>query len=295
MAHLPRVSVIVPFLNEERWLELLIRALQGQTFPRDEAEFLFVDNGSTDRSLEILERHPWVTILHETIRDPYIARNRAIQYARAELLVFLDADCIPDPDWLANLVDSMERNGTPIALGYLANPRPASRVLRAYEDYYDEKLRYLIAKGLERCYFGHAGNMGIRAEVFQKFGLFPAMPVVGDTEIIHRLHGQQWEPVLAYAPEARVTHAEVSEYRHCLRKIYETGVYSQTLLEESRFRPVPIVDRLWILWDCGCRRGYSAWDWAAAGAMILTGWLAFASGRLTVALQAKDATRRAAA
>ena len=48
----PKVSVIVPFYQVERYIGQCARSLLGQTYPN--IEFLFVDDGSTDRSREIL-------------------------------------------------------------------------------------------------------------------------------------------------------------------------------------------------------------------------------------------------
>ena len=53
----------------------------------------------------------------------------------------------------------------------------------------------------------------VRADVFAEIGLFEPMPVVGDTEIIHRLRQRDPGAVVRYAPGARVIHAEVDSFR----------------------------------------------------------------------------------
>jgi glycosyltransferase involved in cell wall biosynthesis len=81
-------SIIVPFLNEERWLPGCLDALDAQTLDRSLFELIFVDNGSTDRSVEIVTTHGGVRLLHEPQRDPYLARNRGIAAACARQIVF---------------------------------------------------------------------------------------------------------------------------------------------------------------------------------------------------------------
>ncbi len=122
----PSLTVIVPFLNEERWLPLCIGALESQTLDPARFEVLFIDNGSTDRSVEIVRAHPQIKLLTELRRDPYLARNRGIVAARARNLVFLDADCIPEAGWLEALWTTLQQSDAAIVLGYVAFPSDAS-------------------------------------------------------------------------------------------------------------------------------------------------------------------------
>lgn len=277
-----RFSVIVPFLNEEAWLPLCLQALRTQTLKAEDFELIFVDNGSTDASLEILASYPEVLVLQEPIRDPYIARNRGIEAATSQYLVFLDADCLPDSDWLEQIAAVVASTETVVALGYIAFPKPASLFLQAHENYYDAKLRYLTEKKLTRCYFGHAGNMVVHSRIFRELGLFPAMPIVGDTEIIHRILNHSPNTELLYVAGARVTHAEVGSFRDCIQKIYETGTYSQSLIGVSDYIAVPFSDRIRILGLCAKLHGY---DWSRMAIAILAlaaGAIAFQLGRWKV-------------
>ena len=279
-------SVIVPFLNEAAWLPLCLRALRSQTLDSENFELIFVDNGSTDTSREILAGYPEVLVLNEPIRDPYIARNRGIAAATSQYLVFLDADCLPDPDWLEQIAAVISEQ-TSIALGYIAFPKPASPFLQAYEDYYDAKLRYLLEKQLTQCYFGHAGNMVVHAEVFRELGRFLTMPIVGDTEIIHRILSRSPNTELLYIAAARVTHAEIRSFRDCIVKIYETGTYSQSLIEVSSYMPVPFGERIQILKLCARLHGYSWIRLAISIVGLAAGALAFQLGRWKLYFQRK--------
>ncbi len=276
----PAFSVIVPFLNEERWLPLCLTALQTQTMDRHMFELIFVDNGSTDRSIEILHRYSGVTVLSEPHRDPYLARNRGILAARAEHLVFLDADCIAEPDWLSQLWAAVQTSRASILLGYLAHPATASVLLRSYEHYYDQKLKYLLKWKLSDYYFGHAGNMVVRAEVFRDLGLFSAMPVVGDSELIHRLTQRRPSAVIGYAEHARVVHAEVGTVAECLRKLVECGEHSETLARIGPYRPIPLAHKWRILAQCIRERRYDARMALATAAMLALGWLSYSAGRM---------------
>jgi glycosyltransferase involved in cell wall biosynthesis len=236
-------SIIVPFLNEERWLPGCLDALDAQTLDRSLFELIFVDNGSTDRSVEIVTTHGGVRLLHEPQRDPYLARNRGIAAACARHIVFLDADCFPAPDWLAELQAEVALSPAAIVLGYIAHPIHASIFSRCYEEYHDAKLVHLIGGRLTSHYFGHAGNMVVRSDLFHELGLFYAMPIAGDTEIIHRWLAQRPDSELRYARRARVVHAEMLGIGDCMAKWYDTGRHANGPAQQVRFRVLPFVER----------------------------------------------------
>jgi len=117
-------SVIVPFLNEELRIAQCIEALLNQAFDKESYELIFVDNGSNDRSSEIVRKFAGIQLLQETRRDPYLARNRGIQAARGQYLAFTDADCIVDRLWLATFHQGLQT--ADIVLGRLLYPSPTS-------------------------------------------------------------------------------------------------------------------------------------------------------------------------
>lgn len=284
----PLFSIVVPFLNEERWLPGCLAALSEQTFDLSRVELLFVDNGSTDRSVEIISRYPNVRILSELVRDPYLARNAGILAATGHYLLFLDSDCLPEKNWLSEMAVAVEQTGAQIVLGYLSFPSRRSRLLARYEEYSDAKLRYVLRHRLRDYYYGHGGNMAVHADIFARYGLFSPMPVVGDTEIIHRLLEHQPDAVIHYAPGARVLHAEVERVHHCLGKLYLCGGYSETLSRMSPYRTLPLGERLRVFGDCARQRDYGAREVAEALAMLGLGWLAFAAGRVMRAVTAQN-------
>ena len=89
-----KVSVIMPVYNAETYLEEAIECLICQTLK--EIEIICVDDGSTDRSLEILEeyskRDDRIKILHQRNLYAGVARNNGLKQANGEFVIFLDSD-----------------------------------------------------------------------------------------------------------------------------------------------------------------------------------------------------------
>src|SRR5260370_32907136 len=77
----PLVSILVPFFNAERWIAQAIESALAQTWP--EKEVIVVDDGSTDRSLDIIRRFDgrirWETGPN---RGSNVTRNRLLELAR---------------------------------------------------------------------------------------------------------------------------------------------------------------------------------------------------------------------
>lgn len=96
-------SVIIPLYNKEQEIEATVRSVLGQTLAP--AEIVIVDDGSTDRSAEIVRRigSPLVRLITQPNAGECAARNRAIREARSEWIALLDADDRWQPGFLAEI------------------------------------------------------------------------------------------------------------------------------------------------------------------------------------------------
>ncbi|QLH72952.1 glycosyltransferase [Rhodopseudomonas palustris] len=115
----PKVSVIMPVRDGERWVAEAIRSVQNQTF--SDFELLVIDDGSADATPAILAdaaaADPRIAVLTQH-RDGLVAGlNRGLAAARAPLIARLDADDIALPDRLARQVDYMTTHPAVVLLG----------------------------------------------------------------------------------------------------------------------------------------------------------------------------------
>jgi len=102
-----KVSVYIPAYNSAEFLSRAIEGLLAQTHPAD--EILVIDDGSGDATTEIAACYPTVTLLrHPQNRGLAAARNTAFRTARNELVASIDADCAPEPGWLAALISRFD-------------------------------------------------------------------------------------------------------------------------------------------------------------------------------------------
>ncbi len=92
----PRVSIIIPCYNGERYLEEALRSALEQTYAH--VEVVAVDDGASDATPAILARHPLVRSLHQANAGCAAARNTGIRAATGDTFIFLDQDdrLLPD-------------------------------------------------------------------------------------------------------------------------------------------------------------------------------------------------------
>lgn len=98
----PLMSVVIPTLNRRAILAHVLPALAGQSYPAGRVEILLCDAGSTDGTAELVDhlRIPNLRWLAGSDAGRAGARNRGIAAACGDVIVFADADTIPDTDWL---------------------------------------------------------------------------------------------------------------------------------------------------------------------------------------------------
>jgi glycosyltransferase involved in cell wall biosynthesis len=114
------VSIIIPAHNAAKTLESCLAACLQQTYP--EIEVIVVDDGSTDATARIAQSFP-VRFIQQEQRGPAAARNAGARIAGGGILVYTDADCVPRPDWIGQLLTGFEEGIVAVGGTYgIANP-----------------------------------------------------------------------------------------------------------------------------------------------------------------------------
>jgi glycosyltransferase involved in cell wall biosynthesis len=181
-----RVSVIIPALNEEKMIGRCLSSLAGSRFIENAFEVILVDNGSTDRTLEIAQS--FSNQLNLTIQQlPGVSisalRNLGAATAKSEVLAFLDADCSVPANWMDNAVLHLASESAGVIGGDYDIPEDSSWVARAWY-----KGGYAPKDG--EVTFVPAGNMLMRRSTFQRIGGFnEGIKTSEDCELCIRARG----------------------------------------------------------------------------------------------------------
>ena len=167
------VSVVIPTYNRRPILEKCLLALERQQACReiDRYEVVVVDDGSTDGTPDWLrgaaERFPHVRVIEQSHGGPAEGRNRGVDHAHGDVIVFIDSDLVVTDSFLSchasSLVRSWEARGDRLCFTYGAVVNTANFEQPTAERH---KLR-----DLSWAYFA-TGNVAIAKEVLQRAGLF---------------------------------------------------------------------------------------------------------------------------
>lgn len=98
-----KISVVIPAYNEEFGISKTIEAVMSQDY--SDFEIIVVNNASTDKTAEVVSRFP-VKLVAESRKGLLWARECGRINASGEIIVNIDADCLPDNNWLSNGVKS---------------------------------------------------------------------------------------------------------------------------------------------------------------------------------------------
>jgi O-antigen biosynthesis protein len=106
---LPKASVVICSYNGASTVESCLRSMTRINYP--DFEVVFVDDGSTDQTQEIVKKFPGVVNIRQKNMGLSYARNVGMQAATGEVVVYTDSDCEADEDWLYYLCLALVRDG----------------------------------------------------------------------------------------------------------------------------------------------------------------------------------------
>ncbi|MBT7169866.1 glycosyltransferase family 2 protein [Candidatus Woesearchaeota archaeon] len=118
----PKISVIIPTYNEEDNVYKCIETMLNQTYSN--FELIIVDDGSTDKTVEIVKSFKKVKLFEQKHEGPGIARNLGTKHSQGEILIFVDADMEFPKCYVSQLVQPILKNiswGTIHGLEKIAN------------------------------------------------------------------------------------------------------------------------------------------------------------------------------
>jgi glycosyltransferase involved in cell wall biosynthesis len=210
------LSVVIPTYNRLPILRQCLQALESQVLaaPLEQFEVVLVDDGSTDDTVHWLDTHasafPHVRLIRQDHGGPAEGRNRGVDQARGDVIVFIDSDLVVKPTFLLSHARALQRRwherGDRLCFTYGAVINTANFDAPTSEPHKPTDLSW--------AYFA-TGNVAIEREVLERSGLFDtSFRLYGweDLELGERLRqmgvqlvrcpeavGYHWHPPLSLA------------------------------------------------------------------------------------------------
>lgn len=148
-----KVSLVIPTYNNRERLELTLKSLEKQTFPKSDFEVVITNDGSTDGTREFLENYRTslnLIVNHQNNSGQAKARNKAIQKSTGDIIIFVDDDVFCDKEFVYKHYQNHMSSKIPTAvigkIAYIPNEHfEKVSIILSQSDYSDtESLRPTI-------------------------------------------------------------------------------------------------------------------------------------------------------
>jgi len=223
----PFFSIIVPVYNRPDELKELIISLKNQRFK--EFELLVVEDGSVEKSDSLVEefnKEINIVYLFQDNTGPAIARNKGMELASGEYLLFIDSDCIAPEGWLESLYAEL-KNKPVDAFG---GPDLAASDFSLQQKAISFAMTSFLTTGGIRGgkkqvdkFHPRSFNMGIHKSVYQNLGGFPVTRMHPGEDMVFTIEIIRRGYKTALFSESGVYHKRRSTYRGFFKQVFKFG------------------------------------------------------------------------
>lgn len=166
-----KISIVIPAHNEARTISPSLQAITNQNYP--DFEVIVVDNASIDNTREVSEAFP-VKVIREERKGTMWACESGRRGATGEIISRMDADCLPNQDWLSKGLQHF-KDPTVVMVSGPYDYHDASWIFRRFSLFFQRHVYPPVNFLLQKLRLGAisiGGNTFIRQETLEKMGGF---------------------------------------------------------------------------------------------------------------------------
>jgi len=207
----PSVSFIVPAYNEEQSISNTINALLAVKYPLGKKEIIVVNDGSKDRTSEIvksfMKNHKEVKLLDKPNSGKADSINQALKIAKGELVAITDADSYPEPDSLFKMIGYFEEDRNVAAVTSRVLVKNTKNFMEKYQafDYVVIAWSRKILDYIDSVYVTNGPLSIYRSEVVKNLGGFDTKNLTEDIEITWRILSKGYKTRMSYSTNVYTT------------------------------------------------------------------------------------------
>lgn len=219
------VDIIIPAKNECGAIEDCLAALAKQDYPSSNIKIYVIDNGSSDNTATLVKKYN-VQLLSLAQGTIGAARNLGIKAGSSKFVAFLDAHCLPEPDWLKQMIDHLKNSNDAACQGYIQF-QFSNFLTKAWTQKYgfisESQQRERCLNGSRTIYpFFVTGNVVCRRDAIETVGLFDETLIrAEDLDLSWKLLLSGYR--LGYNPNAKVLHKNDESLPSYFSKYFRTG------------------------------------------------------------------------
>jgi poly-beta-1,6-N-acetyl-D-glucosamine synthase len=201
ISNLPACTLLIAAYNEENFISEKIRNTLKLEYPVGKLEIIFITDGSSDRTPEILKEYPTIKLLHQKERNGKVAAmHRAMEYVTTEIVIFTDANTLLNKDALIKIA----RHYTEEKVGAVAGEKRVHFDIKADAGAAGEGFYWKYESLLKKWDSELYSTIGAAGELFSvRRNLYSAVPedtILDDFMISMRIAEKGYR--IVYEPEA---------------------------------------------------------------------------------------------
>jgi glycosyltransferase involved in cell wall biosynthesis len=239
------LSVVMPFFNAAKHLLHTLPALLRQQAPF-RCEILLIDNGSTDESRKVVDgflcaEHDFPARVISVVEPgSYAARQRGLEEARGEFVLFVDADCVLTPSVFEQLVKTLEQRRVLVAGGRVVEASGQTGWVVRYSARAALLSQQLTLRQGPRAFVQTACLAVRREEALAVGGFDVSLFSGGDADFCWRLRARFPGRDLVEVAEASVEHRHRETLRELYAQFYRYGTGDVALWRKHGCRPLRV-------------------------------------------------------
>jgi cellulose synthase/poly-beta-1,6-N-acetylglucosamine synthase-like glycosyltransferase len=244
----PFITIIVPAYNSEKIIRKCIESLLAIDYPN--YEIFIVDDGSTDKTKEILSEYKGrINIIESQHFGPSHCRNIAAKIAKGEFLAFTDADCLVDKNWLKELMRGFINDKVVSVGGSQLSPQDETDFGKRVQEFFEltgflggyiKQNKHPVSSikhqdlSIRKASHNPSCNSMYRKGALLEIGGFDEDLWPGeDVDLDHRLNKKGF--TFMYNPQAIVYHYRPQSLKELSRMMYRYGVMQGILTKRYGF------------------------------------------------------------
>ena len=232
------VSIIIRTLNEERYLDELLVAIESQNNNDFSYETVIVDSGSTDNTLTIAKSHN-TRITYIKKQDFTFGRslNVGCDFANGEYLVFISGHCIPaNKDWLQNLIAPLIQKKCDYTYGrQIARDTTKYSEMRVFEKYFPS-----TSSIPQDGFFCNNANAAISRTIWDKFHFDESLTGLEDMFIAKQIC--QDNGYVGYVSDSCVFHIHNETWSQIKTRYEREAIALQKIMPEIKISIFDLVN-----------------------------------------------------
>ncbi|MEW6407088.1 MAG: glycosyltransferase [Patescibacteria group bacterium] len=226
-----QISIITPMYNASSYIESYFLGVSCQTIK--DFEVILVDDCSTDDTILKAKKYPFKIIEIKERQAPAKVRNYGAKNSSCDVLIFVDADIVLEPDSIEKIIESISEPGVDAVSGIYSKNIPRANFFSELQNLIPI---YRLLKVPKYTNFINSAFCAIRRNVFEDVGGYDEkMSYYEDIDFGHRLIEKGYK--IKFDPNLRVTHLKYYSHLSLLsdyfKKVTASAVYKRLYLQRK--------------------------------------------------------------